>query len=94
MPKPPVQLVTDGAMLGDKQTLPAKGSAGVQGLPAFRAGASNCALVQKRQAQMLVKKQPKLSPAKGQAKGGVRDAGTPGHGVGFPLLDPAWRRRM
>ena len=31
--------------------------------------------------------------AKGQTKGGVRDAGKPGHGVGFPLLEN-WRRRM
>ena len=38
---------------------------------------------------MLTKKQLKLSSAKSEAKGGVMDAGEPGHGVGFPLPEEA-----
>jgi len=41
------------------------------------------------EAQRLVKKQPKLSRVKGQDKAGVRDAGKPGPGVGFPLPEEA-----
>ena len=47
----------------------------VQGLAALRAGATDGALLQHRQPQVLTKEQPEFCGTEPQAQGGIGDAG-------------------